>query len=99
MARLSHFDLRNPQSAGDLYPSGTAEADADLVTLYHDRHLAVAVGELQHILHSLGVVFNIPIDDYQSLFGLGLPGLPGKRSLLFSKDGNLFGHGPSPQWG
>lgn len=92
----SPVDLRNPQSAGDLNPSGTAEADADLIPLHNDRHLAVIRGELQHILQGLGVFFNIPINDRKSLFGLGLPGPQGERSSMFAEDGDLPGHSLPP---
>jgi hypothetical protein len=78
------------------YLSGTAKADADLLTFHHDRHVAVALGEPQHLFHGLGVLFNIPINDRQSFFSFGLPGPLGKRSGLLAEDGDLLGHEPPP---
>jgi hypothetical protein len=85
-----------PQPAGTLYFSGTPKADADLLTLYDNRHLAVAVGEPQHLFHGLGVLFNISINDRESFFAFGLPGPLGKWSGLLAEDGDLIGHGPPP---
>ena len=78
--------------AGNLYPSGTTKADADRLSFHQDRHLAVALGESQHLGHGLGVHFDIPKNDRQPLVSLGLPGPLGKRSNLLAEDGDLPGH-------
>jgi hypothetical protein len=83
--------------AGGSHPSGAPKADADLLTLHQDRHLAVALGEPQHLGHGRGVLFDIPKNDRQPLFSLGLPGPPGKRSRLLAEDGDLPGHCPPPE--
>ncbi len=72
--------LKTRGLAGNLDPSGAPKADADLLTLHQDRDPAVALGEPQHLGHGLVVLFDIPINDRQPLFALGLPGLLGKRS-------------------
>ena len=78
--------------AGSLHPSGAPKADADLLSLHQNRHLAVAYGEPQHLGHGLGVFFDIPKNDRQPLVSLGLPGPLGKRSSLLAEDGDLPGH-------
>ena len=78
--------------AGSLHPSGAPKADADLLSLHQNRHLAVALGELQHLGHGLGVFFDIPKNDRQPLVSLGLPGPLGERSDLLPEDGDLPGH-------
>ena len=78
--------------AGSLHPSGAPIADADLFSLHQNRHLAVAMGEPQHLGHGLGVFFDIPKNDRQPLVSLGLPGPLGERSDLLAEDGNLPGH-------
>ena len=78
--------------AGSLHPSGAPKADADGLSLHQNRHLAVALGEPQHLGHGLGVLFDIPKNDRQPLFSLGLPGPLGKRSNLLAEDGDLPGH-------
>jgi hypothetical protein len=80
--------------AGGSDSSGAPEADTDLVTLHHDRYLAIALGEPQHLRQGLGIFFDIPINDGQPLFRLGLPGLLGKRSRLLAEDDDLLAHGP-----
>jgi hypothetical protein len=82
--------------AGDLDLSGTPKADADVLTLQQDRYPAAALGKPQHLGHGLVVLFDIPINNRQPLFALGLTGLPGKRSALFAEDGDLPGHGLTP---
>jgi hypothetical protein len=88
--------LRTRGLAGSLHPSGAPKADADLFSLHQNRDLAVALGELQHLGHGLGVFFDIPKNDRQPLVSLGLPGPLGKRSNLFAEDGDLPGHCPPP---
>ena len=83
--------------AGTLHPSGASKADADRLSLYQNRHLAVALGEPQHVGHGLVVYFDIPKNDRQPLVSLGLPGPLGKRSNLFAEDGDLPGHCPPPE--
>ena len=83
--------------AGNLDLSGTSKADTDLLTLHQDRHPAAALGDPQHLGHGLVVPFDIPINDRQPLFGLGLPGPLGKRSALLAEDGDLPGHEPPPE--
>ncbi len=88
--------LKTRGLAGNLDLSGTPKADADLLTLHQDGYPAVALGEPQHLGQGLVVLFDIPINDRQPFFALGLPGLPGKRSALLAEDGDLPGHRPPP---
>jgi len=83
--------------AGNSHPSGAPKADAELLTLHQDRHLAVALSEAQHLGHSLGILFDIPINDRQPFFSLGLPGPPRKGSRLLPEDGDLSGYCPPPE--
>ena len=83
--------------AGNSHPSGAPKADTDLLTLRQDRHLAVAGREAQHLGHGLGILFDIPINDRQPFFSLGLPGPPRKGSVLLPEDDDLSGHGPPPE--
>jgi hypothetical protein len=82
----------DPQPAGGLSLSGTAEADAELAPLHQDRHPPVALGEFQHLRQGLLIFFDVSIGDGQSFFALGLPGPPGEGSVVFSEDGDLLGH-------
>jgi hypothetical protein len=91
--------LKTRGLAGNLDLSGTPKPDADLLTLHQNRHPAVALGEPQHLGHGLAVTFDIPINDRQPLFALGLPGLLGKRSALLTEYGDLPGHGITPPGG
>lgn len=91
------LNLSNPRPAGGSNASGAPKTDADLLPLHQDRHLAVTLGELQHLFHGLGILFDIPIDDRQPFFGLGLPGLLGEGSGLLAENGDLLGHGPPPE--
>jgi hypothetical protein len=88
--------LKTRGLAGDLNPSGTPKADADLPILHQDRYSPVTLGEPQHLGHGLAVPLDIPINDRQPLFALGLPGLLGKGSALLAEDGDLPAHGLPP---
>ena len=58
--------------------------------------MAITVGELKHLCHGLGILFDIPKNDRQPFFSLGLPGPLGKWSGLLAEDGDLSGHYPPP---
>ena len=68
----SILGTRGPASS--LHPSGAPEADADLLSLHQNRHLAATRREPQHLGHGLGVFFDVPKNDRQPLVSLGLPG-------------------------
>ena len=56
--------------------SRTAEADGDLAGFDDDRHLAPAVGQLQHALKSLFVLQHIEVFERNLAASVGLPGAP-----------------------
>jgi len=88
----------SPATAAASDFSRAAEADAHLAAFHHHRDAAIAVAEAQHLLQRPGIRHDIPVDDLQTLFALGLPGLEGKRSGLFAEDGDLLSHSYPPYW-
>ena len=80
------------RAAGCLNFSGTTKADGHLVAYHQHRHPAIARSEAFHLFHGLGTGDDILIDNGQSLFTLGLPGLEGIGSGLLAEDDNLLGH-------
>jgi hypothetical protein len=97
LALVNEVFAPKPATAGRLNSSGATEADGHLLAFHQHRHPAIARSEAFHLFHGLGTGDDIPIDDGQSLFALGLPGLAGKGSGLLAEDGNLLGHLPPPQ--
>ena len=91
------FLCPKPATAGCLNLSGTTKADGHLAAFHQHRYPAIARSEAFHLFHGLGTGDDILIDNGQSFFTLGLPGLNGIGSGLLAEDGNLLGHLPPPQ--
>lgn len=85
-----HIFYRPP--AGFLNPSGTPEPDFDVAVLHDNRYLTRSAGQLEHLIHSTLIPFDIMI-----LVGHFSPGqvfLRGQsvRSAFFTVYHHLIGH-------
>lgn len=72
--------------------SRAAEADGDLAGFEDDRHLAPAVGQVQHALQALLIFQDVDVFEGNLAAGVSLPGAPGVGSELFAKDRYFFFH-------
>src|SRR5208337_3885189 len=88
--------VKYPATAGGSNLSGAAETDAHPAAFHQHRHMAVSLGEAQHLRHGLVILDDIPIVDGETLSPFGLPGLGGEGSCLFAENSDLLGHGPPP---
>jgi hypothetical protein len=57
------MEVKNPATAGGSGLSGAAETDAHLAAVHQHRHPPVSRDEALHLLHGLGILNDIPIDD------------------------------------
>jgi hypothetical protein len=72
--------------------SGTTETDGNLSRFEDDRHLAAALGKLQHALESLFVLEHIQIGEGNLAASEGLPGPGGVRSQVLAKNYDFVIH-------
>ena len=84
--------MNAPATAGALNFSGTAEADGNFSRFGDNRHLAPAVGKLEHSLKSLVVFEHIQIRKRDLAASKGLPGRGGVRSKILAENYDFFVH-------
>lgn len=92
--------VNGADAAGALHFSRAAEADGDFSGFDDDRHLAPAVGKLEHARKRLVVFEDVEILMRSFTARESLPGSRGVRSEIFSEDKNFFIHvrWAIPQW-
>ena len=80
-------------TVGRLDISRAAIADDDFAGFDDDRHLAPAVGQLEHGLQTSVVFQYVDVFKRNLAVGVRLPGAPSVRSKLLTVDQYFFCHG------
>jgi hypothetical protein len=81
-----------PATAGALHFSGAAEADGHFAVLDDHRHLAPAIGMLQHFRQRIIVFEHVAVFEANLPSRESLPGRGGIRSKVFAKNYDGVGH-------
>ena len=71
-----------------LHPSAAAVTDGDLFALHDDGHFALALGQGQHFIHFLGILFDVII----VMAGMRRTGVAGIGSAGLAVDHDAIGH-------
>ncbi len=81
-----------------LDPSGAPEADRDVPTIHDDGDLSDAVGELQHALQVVLILFDVEVVEGNLPGRVVLPGTLGERSVFLAEYQDLLGHEGISPW-
>ncbi len=81
-----------PATAGALHFSGAAEADGHFAVLDDHRHLAPAIGMLQHFRQRIIVFEHVAVFEANLPSRESLPGRGGIRSKVFAKNYDGVAH-------
>jgi len=73
-------------------PSSPAESYGDFTTFDYDRDLAVAAGELEHLLHGGRIGLDVPVFEGDLSLGVVLTGRRRVGSRVLSENQNLVTH-------
>ena len=83
-------DNRLAGPAGPLYPSRAAVSHRDRLAFHDDRHLALALGQFQHLVQFLGFFLDVDV----VMLAVSLPGPRGVRSAGLAVDRDIVTHAP-----